>query len=192
MGETKFPVPSRVQHVPPSGKCQSFCHNYSHEAIGPITPSGTSNTRGQGPRTSSGKESTSHTLGQRPRSPSENKSTSCTLGQQQGTPSKNKSTQHTLGQQPGMTSGNNSTTHAICHQSPITLARQGVKRKAPLLPLTNLWKKVRLSPPYKKRLRTRGNTTTRENATSVFRFTATAALHCGHTFVGGILTANSQ
>ena len=33
---------------------------------------------------------------------------------------------------------------------------------------------------------------TRSQRSHVFRLTGTAALHCGHTFVGGILTANGQ
>jgi len=36
------------------------------------------------------------------------------------------------------------------------------------------------------------NRKTRSQRSHVFRLTGTAALHCGHTFVGGILTANSQ
>ena len=36
------------------------------------------------------------------------------------------------------------------------------------------------------------NHKTRSQRSHVFRLTGTAALHCGHTFVGGILTANGQ
>ena len=36
------------------------------------------------------------------------------------------------------------------------------------------------------------NRKTRSQRSHVFRLTGTAALHCGHTFVGGILTANGQ
>ena len=46
------------------------------------------------------------------------------------------------------------------------LGGKGVKHKAPSVPLTNLSKKVRLSPPYKKRLHTRANTTKMENTRS--------------------------
>ena len=51
-------------------------------------------------------------------------------------------------------------------QSADHLGRKGVKHKAPSVPLMNLSKKVRLSPPYKKRLHTRANTTKMENTRS--------------------------
>ena len=106
------------------------------------------------------------TLGQGQRTPLRKESTPCTPGQGQRTPFRKESTPCTPGQGPGTTSGKNSTTHTILHKSPITLGEKGIKRKAPSLPLTNLRKRVRLSPPYKKRLRTRAKTTKRENTRS--------------------------